>query len=129
VGYASGVLQENRKQLTLQKGQAYADYLRALAIAATGSQSKEATSLAAEAKTKICIYGCLAVIKQLSAFEQAGAKIVSDESRTIVAHMLKAMRRDMGASGSQVEEADLHYILFGAGGPTTGAGGLRKDQK
>jgi hypothetical protein len=64
-------------------------------------------------ETRMCIYGSAQVIKQLSAFEQAGAKIVDAESRRVVARLLALMRDDMGVSGKQVEEADLHYVLFG----------------
>lgn len=113
IGYISGRLLETRKQLILQKGQAYADYLKALATAATDRRSTTAIALAADAKTRMCIYGSAQVIKQLSEFEHAGAKIVDAESRQVVARLLALMRDDMGVSGKQIEEADLHYVLFG----------------
>ncbi len=97
----------------LQKGQAYADYLKALATAATSHNSETAINLAAEAKTRVCIYGSHGVVKQLSLFEQGGAKIVSAESRKAVARLVAEMRRDMGVSGKPVDETDLHYVLFG----------------
>lgn len=98
IGYISGRLLENRRQLTLQKGQAYADYLKALASAATDHKTSAAISLAADAKTRLCIYGSPAVIKALAAFEQAGARIFDEDSRGIVARLLSEMRADMGLS-------------------------------
>jgi hypothetical protein len=103
--------------VTTQKGQAYADYLKALATSATDRRSTSAIAMAADAKTRVCIYGSSMVIKQLSAFEQVGAKIESDESRRTVARLLVAMREDMGVSGKRVDEADLHLILFGPSQP------------
>jgi hypothetical protein len=113
LGYLSGRLLETRKQLNLQKGQAYADYLKALATSATDHASATAIAFAIEAKTRVCIYGSAPVIKQLSAFEQAGAKIVDIESRRVVAHLVALMRDDMGVSGKPIDEENLHYVLFG----------------
>ncbi len=62
LGYFSGRLLDNRRQLVLQKGQAYADYLKALANAATAHPTAETLTLATDAKTRICIYGSPAVI-------------------------------------------------------------------
>ncbi len=73
-----------------------------------------AIAMAADAKTRVCIYGSHAVIKQLSAFEQVGAKISSDESGQVVVHLLAAMRNDMGPFGRKIDEMDLHYVLFGS---------------
>jgi len=113
LGYFSGRLLETRKQLILQKGQAYADYLRALATAATDHKSTISMALAADAKTRICVYGSAGVLRQLSAFEQIGAKIESADARRIIAHLLKAMRDDVGVSRRRIEETHLHYVLFG----------------
>jgi hypothetical protein len=117
LGYIFGRLLETRKQLTLQKGQAYADYLKALAMAANQSSSKDILALAADAKTRVCIYGAPAVIQHLAAFERAGARIESDESRAVVADLVKAMRIDMGIADGRVRQTDLHDILFGPKGP------------
>jgi hypothetical protein len=117
LGYFFGRLLETRKLLTLQKGQAYADYLKALATAANPTSSRDVLALAADAKTRVCIYGSPAVIQHLGAFERAGARIESDESRAVVADLVKAMRVDMGVSERRVRQVDLHDILFGPKGP------------
>lgn len=112
LGYASARLLEARKQLTLQKGQAYADYLKALAIAAT-DRWEAAVGQAADAKTRICIYGSPSVVRALSAFERAGAKVIGEAGRGAVAQLVMAMRTDVGVSRAQVDEGDLHMVLFG----------------
>jgi hypothetical protein len=112
LGYVSGRLLETRKRLTLQKGQAYADYLKALATAAT-DRVAAALSLAADAKTRICIYGAPSVIQALSAFEQVGAKVSDEAGQTAVAELIRAMRKDIGVTGAQIDERDLHMVLFG----------------
>src|SRR5258708_32423801 len=116
LGYLFGRLLETRKQLSVQRGQAYADYLRALAATAIQNRSKDTLALAADAKTRVCIYGSSGVIQHLGAFERAGARIESDQSRAVVANLVKAMRRDMGVRGDDVPQADLHAILFGPKG-------------
>ena len=122
IGYLSGRLLETRRQLTLQKGQAYADYLKALAMSATDHKSTEAVPLAADAKTRMCIYGSPAVIAALGAFERAGARIVDEGSQRIVAQLLAAMRADMGLSRGRVDEADLSVVLFGPPGRVVSQG-------
>jgi hypothetical protein len=72
--YFFGRTLEIEKQLTLRKGEAYADYYRAVALLATKDRSGDNVSLAAEAKTRICIYGSVAVVRRLAGFEHAGAK-------------------------------------------------------
>lgn len=113
LGYVSGRLLETRKQLLLQKGQAYADYLRALATAATDPKSSTAQGLAADAKTRICIYGSPIVIRTLGQFERVGARVTGEDGRSAIAQLVKAMRADMDVRGPRIEEADLHLVLFG----------------
>jgi hypothetical protein len=113
LGYLSGRPLETRKQLTLQEGQAYADYLKALATAATDRKTTVAVGLAADAKTRICIYGSPDVVRALSGFEQAGARVAGERGQAAVAQLVKAMRADMGVSGAQIAEGDLHMVLFG----------------
>lgn len=78
LGYLSGRQLETRKQLTLQRGQAYADYLKALAMAAAGNDIAGAKQLAADAKARICIYGTPTVIRNLGEFDKAGARAASE---------------------------------------------------
>ena len=112
LGYLSGRLLETQKQLTLKKGEAYADYLKALATAATNGPAA-AVGPAADAKTRICIYGSPSVVRALSAFERTGARVVGDEGQAAVTQLVRAMRADTGVAGSRIEEDHLQMVLFG----------------
>jgi hypothetical protein len=104
---------ESRKQLLLQRGQSYVDFLKAVAAAAQQNRSKETLAAAADAKTRICIYGSAAVIKELGRFSTTGANTAAPEGRAVIVDLVKAMRRDIGKTDHAVSERDLLDILFG----------------
>jgi hypothetical protein len=112
--YAFGRTLEVRKQLILQKGQAYADYFRAVAAAAKRGSSSEVLALVADAKMRICIYGSPAVVRCLYEFERAGAATDSEAGHAAIAELLASMRRDMGMVDASISQADLRHIVFGA---------------
>lgn len=112
LGYVSGRLLETRKQLALQKAQAYADYLNALGTAAI-NPGAAANGRAVDAKTRICVYGSPGVLQALAAFERAGARAIGEAGQSAVTQLVREMRTDMGISGSQVDEGDLQTVLFG----------------
>lgn len=115
LGYVSGRLLETRKQLNLQKGQAYADFLKAVAVAAGGRNANEAMIAAADAKTRACIYGSPNVIRAFCDFEKVGASTQSLNGRAAIAKLVRAMRADVGLTGAVVAESDIHLVLFGLG--------------
>ena len=104
---------EAGKQLKVQKGQAYADYFQALALAATKGKSPEVSGLAADAKTRICIYGSPAVVRKLGEFQKTGAIVASAESKAAIAELLREMRADMDGRAHGLDEEALHWTLFG----------------
>ena len=104
---------EASKQLKVQKAQAYADFFKALALAATKGSSSDAMNSAADAKVRICIYGSPSVVTALSAFEKLGAKVDSDESLTAVTALLREMRRDVTGVAADLDELTLRWVLFG----------------
>ena len=114
IGYFSGRLLESRKQLILQKGQAYGDYLRALASSAVGPKAESVILGATDAKVRICIYGSSQVIEKLGEFEAAGAMVFDSDSRLSVSSLILAMRNDVGTSDKTVRNSHLNLILFGA---------------
>jgi hypothetical protein len=73
--YYFGRTLEGRKQLALQRSQAYVDYFKAVASVAQHGRSKDNLAQTADAKVRVCIYGSPTVIKHLSAFEATGAAI------------------------------------------------------
>ena len=106
---------EASKQLKASKAQAYADYFKALALAATKGRSPDTLNLAADSKTRICIYGSAEVVNRIGAFEEAGAIVASDEGRAAVVALLRAMRSDVGGTADSLDSRALHLALFGGG--------------
>ena len=112
--YFFGRTLELRKHAQLQKGQAYADYFRAFAAAATIGRTKDTLANLADAKTRICIYGSKEVIARLAAFERSGASTLDLQSKRLVEGLLTEMRRDVGTSAKIGTGDDLAMVLFGA---------------
>lgn len=112
--YFFGRSLETNKHTQSQKGQAYADYLRAFSAIATVGRSKEALSAVADAKTRICIYGSDQVVRGLANFERSGANTGSSESHKLVADLISAMRKDVGASSCPAPSRDVGVVLFGS---------------
>jgi hypothetical protein len=111
--YLSGRALNARKQLILQKTQAYVDYFRALALVAQNGQSKEILSMAVDAKSRICIYGSPSAITHLREFESSGAKTDTTEGRAAVIALLAEVRKEIGRRDRTITGSDLHKVLFG----------------
>lgn len=111
--YYFGRALEGRKQLALQRSQAYVDYFRALAGTAQHGGTKDNLAQAADAKVRVCIYGSPEVIRRLSAFEATGAAINSPESAKLILGLLSAMRKDTGMSDDGIGQPDFHNIVLG----------------
>src|SRR5437588_5682729 len=85
---------ENKKHLRLLQTEAYADYLRCVADAAhVNLQTDEANlfARAADAKTRICLYGSNDVIALLAEFERTGSAIRNEQQRAIFLRLVAAM--------------------------------------
>lgn len=109
---------EKRKQLEASRSQAYVDYLRSVAqIAKVGrSDSKKRSELlaaAADAKTRICVYGAAGVIVALAAFEKGGPVLDSPDSTARFLELCNEMRRQSLGRDEAVAVNDLSLILFG----------------
>ena len=121
-GYFSAVILENRKQLLNQRAQAYADYMRALAISATARpfniqeakrNQEETLKLATDAKMRMCIYASPAVIRAIRRFDAAGSHTSTPEGRDAILQLVKAMRQDLAVKGTEVSNYELQAIVFG----------------
>jgi hypothetical protein len=102
---------ENKKQLRMLQTEAYADYLRCVAEAAhINLQTDEANlfACAADAKTRICLYGSKDVITWLAKFESAGGIISNEKQRETFVRLVMAMRND-----TKVKDVEVSLILFG----------------
>lgn len=104
---------ETRKQLALQRSQSYIDYFKAVALAARDGRTKEILSAAADAKTRICIYGSPTVIDHLHEFEASGASTSSPRGKEAIVALLRAMRSDIGKASQSVSNHTLEGILLG----------------
>ncbi len=109
---------ERRKQLETLRSQAYVDYLRAVAEIAQlrktdPKKRSEWLAAAADAKTRICVYGASSVITALAAFENSNPVLDSSASRTQFLDLCtKTRRQNLGRAGT-VALDDLSLVLFG----------------
>lgn len=109
---------EERKQLTLLKTQAYVDYLGSVAKFAQAAKINPIERLkllseAADAKTRICIYGSKESISLLAAFERQGAQLASKDSINTFMSLCSQMRKEGLNKESVISSDDLEIILFG----------------
>ena len=103
---------ERQKHTSSLRSQAYADYLRAVALAAhLGSDDdlRNAHRDAADAKARICIYGTASVITALSRFEETGAILNNERSTKEFVSLVTSMR----SGRSTVPMQELQLVLFG----------------
>jgi hypothetical protein len=63
---------------------------------------------AADAKTRVCLYGSQEVIALLAAFEKEGGIINTPQQRSAFVRLVQAMRLN-----SRAEISDIELILFG----------------
>ena len=75
---------ERLKQLEASRSQAYVDYLRCVAqIAKARDDQKtrgELLAALADAKTRVCMYGSIKVIRALADFEKGGSVLTAPDS-------------------------------------------------
>lgn len=103
---------EHEKHYRLLQTSAYADYLRCVAESAhlsLESNIADVFARAADAKTRVCLYGSDEVITLLAAFEREGGSIGSAPQRSAFVRLVQAMRVNPTAQIS-----DIEAILFEA---------------
>ncbi len=102
---------EQEKHYRLLQTGAYADYLRCVAESAhlnLRSDEADLFARAADAKTRVCLYGSEEVIALLAAFEKEGGVISNAQQRSAFVRLVQAMRLN-----SRAEISDIELILFG----------------
>lgn len=103
---------DREKNADALRSQAYADYLRAVAVAGhlrSDQDLRDAHLDAADAKARIAIYGSAQVINALSRFEEAGAVITEGPSAQAFVSVVSSMRADSNA----VTNRELEILLLG----------------
>lgn len=109
---------ERLKQVDILRTQAYVDYLRVVAKFAQLAKSSpvERVSLfgeAADAKTRICIYGSRRAIELLAEFERKGANLSSPDAMQTFVSLCSQMRSEGVVVREPVLEKDIELVLFG----------------
>lgn len=109
---------DTRRELSALKIQAYVDYLRCVAEAAHIKRNdivatSQLNARAADAKSRIAIYGSPEVIAALADFGRAGAHTADPAARTKLLKLYEVMRDERGHSSSQKDIGNLRAILFG----------------
>ena len=109
---------ESRRHLATLRTQSYIDYLRCVAeIKKIGRNNpkvrKEILAKAADAKTRMSVYGSLTVIEALASFEKAGAVIDSPHAEELFLALCNAIRQESIGKSEKIEFEALKLILFG----------------
>jgi hypothetical protein len=108
---------ESRRHLTSLRSEAYTDYLRCLAdsarIRGDVNRREELFARAADAKTRVSIYGSPKAVTALAAFEKAGARIDTPQSVEAMMALAAVMRRETAGASGKISPDDLQIVLFG----------------
>lgn len=94
---------------------AYLDYIRALSDSAfckTNNDKVEIQKRAADAKTRIIIYGDDSVLKCLHEFDLSGSTAFTDEGRSKLANLIISMR----GKDTLISKEEIIRTMFGANG-------------
>lgn len=95
--------------------QEYVDYTACVAESAHARKTQDRAEVfarAANAKTRIAIYGSAGVITALAGFEKIGAEVWTAEQCTAFLSVISAMRSD-GVGKHHVPIEDFEVMLFG----------------
>lgn len=109
--FAFSRLGESHKQLQERQHSAYVDYLRAIAQSShlrSDQDLRDASLLAAEAKSRIAVYGEKKVVMALAKFERNGPVLDNPGSVAAFLELAASMR-----VGDAVDEDALELIMLG----------------
>jgi len=100
---------ESAKAKSTLRMQAYVDYIACLADSAHVQPERlpEIFARAANAKTRISIYGSAPVLTALAEFEKAGGAVQSEAQRAAMVVLVSAMREDGAGKGRLAVAEDV----------------------
>ena len=108
---------ESRKHLSSLRTQAYIDYINCVAESSKVKKDQkkliDLLARAADAKTRIAIYGSSHVISALSTFEKGKPIIDTQESADRFLNLVELIRFENVGKKDMVEIGELRTILFG----------------
>ena len=94
------------------RAQAYSDFLRSVAASGhlrSDEDLRDAHRDAADAKSRIAVYGTAEVVKALARFEETGAVLHGETAQAAFIALVSAMR----PTGAAVPQRDLELLLLG----------------
>lgn len=103
---------EKERQFDTLKTVAYVDYLRAIAASGhlrTDEDLRDAFRDAANAKTRIAVFGSAKVVHALAQFEEVGSVLDNPRARNAFIQLVVAMR----PVNDTLAQRDIELILFG----------------
>ncbi len=110
--FVLGRTADKEKRIELIRSEAYADYLRSVAAAAHLTSDDDlvgALKAAADAKSRIVVYGSPRVIEALAQFEESGAVLNTESSVKSFIRLVSAMR----PVKASIQDRDIRLILLG----------------
>ena len=109
---------EERKKLISLRTEAYIDYLVSVAKFAQAAKTNpneryKLLAEAADAKTRICIYGSIKTVHLLATFERQGARLLSQDSIDTFMRLCLQMRSEGLKFKENISKDDFEIVLFG----------------
>jgi len=109
---------ERKKQFETLRVQSYVDYLRAVSRFAQAAKTDPDKRLhilgeAADAKTRITIYGSKQIVELLASFERSGATLTTEEGMKSFLLLVSRMRSESLPSQETVSADEIELIVFG----------------
>lgn len=111
--YWFGRALETKKQVALQRVQAYSDYFKSAAQLSKQGRTPENMAFATDAKVRVCLYGSANVVRRLHDLDLAGNDLSRPEGAAAVTALLAEMRRDGGAASGLIADEILRVVLLG----------------
>lgn len=109
---------ERKKQFETFRVQSYVNHLRAVSRFAQAAKTDpdqrfHILAEAADAKTRITIYGSKQIVELLASFERSGATLSTEEGMKSFLPLVSRMRSESFPSHEAVSADEIEFIVFG----------------
>lgn len=112
-------LTTNWSRLQDKQIQAYVDFLKGVSGVAQSQRFKDkraeldSSSLLADARARIAVYGHSEVLAALAEFDKTDRKLSSESSLSAFMQLIQTMRKVSNTKIAPISEAQLSLVLFG----------------
>ncbi len=112
-------LTTNWSRLQDKQIQAYVDFLKGVSGVAQSQRFKDkraeldSSSLLADARARIAVYGHSEVLAALAEFDKTDRKLSSESSLSAFMQLIQTMRKASNTKIAPISEAQLSLVLFG----------------